>query len=415
MDPEEEALEEPTSPEAEEQKRREKAFAEWLRAVQPRMFPALIAVCVAIFLLTEWAGGSMRGDVLVRFGALSGPLLELGEWWRIFASGFLHIGWIHLIANMWAVYALGTFLERFYGPWRLLALFTFAVLGGALGGVLVNPLATMAGASGGIFGWFGAIVVIYFKYRDKFSDRWRPVRWWISQVLLLNIILALFIPALSHGAHIGGFAFGMLFAVLLPSRPGFVETPRPWTRFLPAISLILVPSLGWAMMNATSDPWESGWKHYKGEKFEIDYPETFGQTEAEFHSQSGLVTDIDKAASKNIVFIGLGVQVHVGTLTREEQAAFEEAKSTYVVVLPDYNLKLSKIDALSIRGESWTRYAGRIDQDVLVGVERVPVHAYVHEATQWHVIAYGSTGVPIEPFESGLRKMVDSFRLNNER
>jgi rhomboid protease GluP len=386
MDPDEEIIEEPTSPEVEEQKKREKAFAQWLRELQPRMFPGLIGACVFIWLMTELAGGSTRPDVLVRFGALSGPLLELGEWWRLMACGFLHIGLIHLLANMWAVYALGAFLERFYGPWRLLALFTFAVLGGSIGGVLATPLQPMAGASGGIFGWFGAIIVIYFKYRDKFTDRWKPVQWWIWQVVVLNLIIALIVPGLSHAAHLGGCLFGALFAMMMPSRPGFIEPDKPWAKPLAAVSLLLVPSLGMALLHTADNPWEFGWKPYKDDKFEIQYPESFGH---------------EKDRS-NIVFWGLGVRVDVGVLSPEEQQATKRGQETLTVVLPEATIWLSKVEPLLINGEAWTRYVGKM-------YDR-PWDAYVHEASQWHVFAWGLGG-ELDEFRPSLRKMAESFRL----
>jgi membrane associated rhomboid family serine protease len=388
MAEEEEVLE--VSPQEQERERREDAFGEWLRSVKPRAFWWLIAACTAMWLLTVQAGGSTRGEVLLAFGAMSGPLVERGEWWRLFTSGFLHIGFLHLALNMWGVYALGVLLERYFGGWKVLGLFVFAVLGGSVGAWIAYPTGVSAGASGGVFGWFGAVVVIYFKYREKFSKKWgQHLASWIWHVVIANLVLALIFPFIGHAAHLAGFIFGVIYAALVPSRPGFLDPVRPWTRAIAGITLLVAPALALAGHNALQmkeDPWNYPTATYRDAKFEIDY----------------LIIFNHRPEKANIVFEGAGVRIDLGSFTPDEQKTLREAEKSLVAPFPEYTIWFKRIDKIQIRGEPWTRFQGTL-------LER-PIDVYVQDRTQWHVIAW-AYATEIESLRPRLLNMAESFRL----
>ena len=83
----------------------------------------LLGIIIAVFVLETLSGGSTDTEVLVRMGAKVTPLIAAGEYWRLFTSMFLHIGVMHLFFNGYALFVLGTELERLLGWQRFLAIY----------------------------------------------------------------------------------------------------------------------------------------------------------------------------------------------------------------------------------------------------------------------------------------------------
>jgi len=183
----------------------------------------LIAVNLFAFLVTLFRGGSLSsggGDVTIDFGLVGyGRVLSAfsidyvgiaeGEWWRMFTGGFLHAGFIHLAFNMFLLWMLGSQLERLLGPTRYLILYFGSLLSGALGVMLLDPLALTVGASGAVFGLMGATVVYQLR---------RGVSPWsngIGTLLIINLIFTFARPNISVGGHLGGLLGGLLIGWLI--------------------------------------------------------------------------------------------------------------------------------------------------------------------------------------------------------
>ncbi|RPI58550.1 MAG: rhomboid family intramembrane serine protease, partial [Chloroflexi bacterium] len=92
----------------------------------------LLAAIIAVFGLETLAGGSTETEVLVRLGAKVTPLIVAGEYWRLFTAMFLHIGVVHLLFNGYALFAIGTELERILGSVRFTLIYVLAGLLGSL-------------------------------------------------------------------------------------------------------------------------------------------------------------------------------------------------------------------------------------------------------------------------------------------
>ena len=109
---------------------------------QPRRLPLpmskpfvtyiLLGSIVIVFLLMTLSGGSTDPRVLIKYGANFGPLILSGQTWRLFTSMFLHIGFLHLVFNSYALFILGVEMERIYGPDRFLTIYILAGLFGSL-------------------------------------------------------------------------------------------------------------------------------------------------------------------------------------------------------------------------------------------------------------------------------------------
>jgi len=175
---------------------------------------ALVFANVGIYLLQLAQGAPARGNggSIYLNGVLFGPLVAEGEWWRLITAAFLHYGFIHLAMNMLALWLFGPALENALGAGRFLLLYLVAGLAGSAGALLVTPNAATVGASGAIYGVFGAILVLERQGTYVFGGSVIPL-------LVLNFAFTLFIPGISKGGHIGGFVGGAL-AILVLSRFG---------------------------------------------------------------------------------------------------------------------------------------------------------------------------------------------------
>ena len=175
-----------------------------------------IAITFAIFLLMELAGGSTNPDVLLDFGAAYGPYFRQGQYWRLVMPMFLHIGWIHLLVNLYALYILGPILERVYGYGRFAFLYVLSGIASSfLSMTASNDVA--AGASGAIFGIAGAMLVTGFLHREVVPPRWgRAFGKGILVLIVLNLLLGMTIPHIDNWGHLGGLVGGMALAGLIP-------------------------------------------------------------------------------------------------------------------------------------------------------------------------------------------------------
>jgi membrane associated rhomboid family serine protease len=182
-----------------------------LSTAAPATF-VLIALNVAAFLAEIASGhgglGAGHSTVAVNFG-LFGPFVAEGEWYRLVTSGFLHNDLIHIGFNMFALYFLGRLLEPAIGTVRFVAVYVASLLGGAFGALLLNPNALTIGASGAVFGIFGAAFVI--ARRRGVDDVARS----IGVILLLNLAISFTNPRISLGGHLGGLAAGLLCALAI--------------------------------------------------------------------------------------------------------------------------------------------------------------------------------------------------------
>src|SRR5699024_11759336 len=134
---------------------------------KPRLTFVLITVNVLLFMLLEGSGSSTNIEHLIEFGAKYNPAIIDGEWWRIISSMFLHIGMLHLMMNMLALYYLGTAVERIYGSWRFFIIYMLAGIGGSLASFAFT-INVSAGASGAIFGLFGALLFFGLIHKKLF-------------------------------------------------------------------------------------------------------------------------------------------------------------------------------------------------------------------------------------------------------
>lgn len=163
---------------------------------------------IAMFVLLELNGGSTNTKTLIQFGAKYTPLILEGEWWRFFTPIALHIGFFHLLMNSMALYYLGRDIESIYGNVRFLFIYLFAGFAGTLASFLISD-SLSAGASGAIFGCFGALLFIGAVNRSLF---FRTMGMNVIGVIIINLVFGFIVPGIDNAGHIGGLAGGFLAA-----------------------------------------------------------------------------------------------------------------------------------------------------------------------------------------------------------
>ncbi len=170
----------------------------------PRVTIALIVLCVIAFFASGSFGATGATGTLFRDGALFGPAVEAGDYYRLISSGFLHAGLLHIGFNMYLLYLLGQELEPELGSPRFTALYFASLLAGSFGALLFEPLALTVGASGAVYGLMGAMAaMLYARGVNPFQTS-------IGGLIVINLVLSLVIPNVSIGGHIGGLVGGAI-------------------------------------------------------------------------------------------------------------------------------------------------------------------------------------------------------------
>ena len=168
-------------------------------------------------------------DALIKWGANFGPLTIANQWWRLLTCMFLHAGFLHILCNGYALYRLGAVVERMLGrPFFIVIYFVSGIMG-SLASVWWNPMAVSVGASGAVFGIFGALLTFVFLYRHFMpKEAVAALRKNAIIVLGLNFFLGFSIEAIDMAAHLGGFLGGIVATAALCRlpRPMSLKTQR---------------------------------------------------------------------------------------------------------------------------------------------------------------------------------------------
>jgi membrane associated rhomboid family serine protease len=210
----------------------------------------LVAINVAVYVLGLFP--SIRAW-LYQWGAMSTPLVIIDhQYWRMFTSLFLHSGLFHILFNMWALWVVGEFLESTVGRAKYLILYFVSGFAGSvliLATLSINPV---VGASGAIFGLFGALAVHAFFNRGDFRSQ--AFLRQILFIIVLNLVFTFAFGGISWQAHIGGLLGGAatMFAMILGGRK---DARRPFELAdglaVAAIVFVLVAVTAWRVFTTT--------------------------------------------------------------------------------------------------------------------------------------------------------------------
>ena len=145
---------------------------------------------------------------LYEYTALFGPLVESGEYWRLFSVALVHGGLTHLFFNMFSLLVLGNPVEEALGKARFLVIFFISLLTGSLASIYLNSTPHVSvGASGAVFGLFGAFIAM----RKMISEGVRD----IYVIVGLNFVFGFVLGGVDWRAHLGGLIGGYLTTAVL--------------------------------------------------------------------------------------------------------------------------------------------------------------------------------------------------------
>lgn len=203
-------------------------FGGKVREGRPVVTITLIVLCVISFILQKTVDGWTRDWLFAGAVGWSEP-------WRFLTSAFLHSPSgtlpVHLLFNMVALWSVGPFLEQALGRWRFTALYLLSALGGSVMFLLLASypegwLIGLYGASGAVFGLFGAVLVVLRRVGRSAGS--------IVGVIVINAILSFVLPGVAWQAHLGGLIVGAALGA------AFAYAPRERRQLVAVGSCVVV-------------------------------------------------------------------------------------------------------------------------------------------------------------------------------
>lgn len=222
-----------------------------LRDSPPYVTAVLLALNIAAYLATalESPSGLNHPDAatLFRDWQLQPVAVHADDsYYRLITSAFLHVNPLHIATNMLSLVIIGPLLERTVGRWRFIALYGLSLLGGsALIYVLGSPAVPVVGASGALFGLFGACLVMVRRLGLDLQ--------WLIMIIVLNFVFTFSVPGISKLAHIGGFVAGALAGLAVSGLPRMRGRLSDRTQLAGLAGVLVVIVLAILVRTATGD------------------------------------------------------------------------------------------------------------------------------------------------------------------
>ncbi len=202
---------------------------------------------IIIFAILLMSGGDlqkMEHGLMLKFGANTPHLTTQGQWWRLFSAAFLHWDIWHLVGNVGAMYFATAHIIKYLTPNKIIAVYLGSILFSSVLSTLLQPAYVVsAGASGAVFGLYGAIIVSAILYRNRGVV--------LDKGLLFTAIyfawqnLGIGDSSIDIWAHLGGLAGGALICYLCVEMLPENDTKSAGVLFasLAAVTLAVVMAL----------------------------------------------------------------------------------------------------------------------------------------------------------------------------
>lgn len=206
---------------------------------------SLLSLLVVVFTLMNlvYPFRATSNEAIFTFGGLLGLVMKLApsQLWRLLTSNLVHIGFQHLLMNLFSLYIVGKIAEQIWRPRVYLTLFTLAGVFGGLLTILMAPEVLAAGSSSSIFGLFAGVAILgYFGKNPFLKQAGRS----FQTMIVINLVFNLFSPDINIWGHLGGAIGGGLCAVFLPNQ----LYPRTFTKKQQTQALLAFVGLSLAML-----------------------------------------------------------------------------------------------------------------------------------------------------------------------
>ena len=186
-----------------------------------REFPltyTLIVLNVLVFLLAT-VSPSLEEPLYVN-GVLQGFYVVVrDEHYRLLTSIFMHSGGTHIVMNMLSLYMVGRMVERLFSKSAYLSLYFLTAFFGAYASIYMHLEGQAVGASGAIFGLFGALAGFVLVHRQRMQEQFMQFMKDFGIILLINLGIGIAFPSVDISAHVGGLLSGIIGGMLLAKSP----------------------------------------------------------------------------------------------------------------------------------------------------------------------------------------------------
>jgi len=194
----------------------------------------LMVINIIVFILpllnSSWA------SELYLFGVLHAPSVILkGEYYRLFTSIFMHGDGMHIVMNMLSLYIVGTMVEKLFSKTSYLLIYFVSALIGSFTSIYMHLGGQAVGASGAIFGLFGALAGFAFVHRNVMKQQFMSFMKNFGVILLINLGIGFLFPAIDVSAHVGGLISGMVGGYMIAKNPNYL-----WLYLFFSILLVLL-------------------------------------------------------------------------------------------------------------------------------------------------------------------------------
>ncbi len=232
------------------EQREQEGFAQRMQGQRVVVVPALLTGIAAVWAMEQWLGAPDWLPAVMRLGAFAPEPVAEGQIWRTVSYAWMHGSWMHLFANGYVLWRVGSEVERLVGSERMLIAYALGALGGGLlSQVFVDGIST--GASGAIWALLGVQATVVIGNRGQLpqaiAERARSA---VVQNIVLNILLSA-LPGINWAGHLGGLIGGVL-ASLATRLPVYNAVVQRVLVLGSALLLLAAPLMGWMVER----PWE---------------------------------------------------------------------------------------------------------------------------------------------------------------
>ena len=149
-------------------------------------------------------------------GALNGYWVVIeGQIYRLLTSIFLHADAMHIVMNMLSIYMVGTMVERLFSKVSYLSIYFISAFFGSFASIYMHLGGWAVGASGAIFGLFGALAGFAWVHKETHKEEFMHFMRQFGVILLINLVLGFVIPDIDVSAHVGGLVTGIIGGMIL--------------------------------------------------------------------------------------------------------------------------------------------------------------------------------------------------------
>lgn len=205
--------------------------------------PILLYLNLAVYLVMVLSGSHWLTpdvDSLLSWGANLRMLTADGELWRLSTSCFVHIGLVHLLFNMYALWYIGLQLEPVLGRWQFLAAYLLSGIVASTNSLWWHDLTVSAGASGAIFGMYGLFLALLTTNLFHKTVR-QPLLASMAVFVGYNLLYGTQ-EGIDNAAHLGGLIGGLVlgFAYL----PSLRDKAEPYLGAATSGVMVLLVGIG---------------------------------------------------------------------------------------------------------------------------------------------------------------------------